>query len=98
MEGVQLFVRLMNVVLVIVREQATDQVVVENRNCVAVFELFVRFVEMVLRNPYSVTKNATVVRNIQARAIELPPPTPYTYEGMASYVKAVSKMVGRGKR
>ena len=97
MEGVQLFVRLMNVVLVIVREQATDQVVVENRNCVAVFELFVRFVEMVLRNPYSVTKNATVVRNIQARAIELPPP-PYTYEGMASYVKAVSKMVGRGKR
>ena len=88
----------MNVVLVIVREQATDQVVVENRNCVAVFELFVRFVEMVLRNPYSVTKNATVVHNIQARAIELPPPTPYTYEGMASYVKAVSKMVGRGKR
>lgn len=88
----------MNVVLVIMREQATDRVVVENQDCVAVFELFVKFVEMVLRNPYSVTKNATVVRNIQARAMELPPPTPYTYEGMASYVKAVSKMIGRGKK
>ena len=98
MEGLQLFIRLMNVLLVIMREQTTNLVVVETQTYVAVYELFVKFVEMVSQNLYTVTKNATLIRNIQTRATELPPPVPYTYEGMANYVKAVSKMVGRGKK